>query len=312
MAERLRILTHLPPGALARVTAEMPDVELIEVPAEGDPPGDVTGSVLLTYAWGSPNLGSLVERGVEWIHTIGTGVDRFPFDALGGRTLTCARGATSVPIAEWVLTVMLAYEKRLPGAWITAPPERWNRFDLGTLQGRRLGLVGLGTIAQQVATRAFAFDMRVSAYRRTATPSPIAGVEVRTELKEVAAESDHLVVAAAATPETRHLVGREVLSAVKPGAHLVNVARGSLVDQDALRVALDEGRIACASLDTVEPEPLPDGHWMYTHPKVRLSPHISWNMPGAVEQLFDSFLVNLRLWRAGEPLLHVVDVEARY
>jgi phosphoglycerate dehydrogenase-like enzyme len=103
-----------------------------------------------------------------------------------------------------------------------------------------------------------------------------------------------------------------VLAAAKPGSHLVNVARGSLVDQDALREALDAGRIACASLDTVEPEPLPDGHWMYTHPQVRLSPHIAWNQPGAVEQLFDSFLVNLRRWRAGEPLLHVVDVEAGY
>jgi phosphoglycerate dehydrogenase-like enzyme len=290
----------------------MPDVELIEIPTDGDLPPDAAGSVLLTFAWGSPNLADVVARGVQWIHTIGTGVDRFPFDALDGQTLTCARGATAVPIAEWVLAMMLAFEKRLPSAWITEPPEQWNRFDLGGLAGRRLGLVGLGTIGQAVATRALAFDMEVRAYRRTASPSPIPRVEVVTGLPELAAESDHLVVAAAATAATRHLVGHKVLGAMKPGSHLVNVARGSLIDQDALHSAMGAGGIACASLDTVEPEPLPEGHWMYSHPDVRLSPHISWNQPGSVAQLFDSFLVNLRRWRAGEPLLHVVDVEAGY
>ena len=99
---------------------------------------------------------------------------------------------------------------------------------------------------------------------------------------------------------------------MKPGAHLVNVARGALVDQDALRAALDEGRVAMASLDAVEPEPLPDGHWMYGHPRVRLSPHVSWHMPGAVDLLLERFIDNLRRWRAGEPLTGVVDREAEY
>ncbi len=80
MTAPLRILTHLPAAALARVSAEMPDVEIVVVPVEGELPADAEGSVLLTYAWGSPNLADVVSRGVEWIHTIGTGVDRFPFD----------------------------------------------------------------------------------------------------------------------------------------------------------------------------------------------------------------------------------------
>jgi phosphoglycerate dehydrogenase-like enzyme len=99
---------------------------------------------------------------------------------------------------------------------------------------------------------------------------------------------------------------------MKPGAHLVNVARGAIVDQDALRRALDAGRVAMASLDAVEPEPLPAGHWMYGHPRVRLSPHISWNMPGAAEILVDAFIDNLRRWRNGEPLDGVVDRAAGY
>ena len=99
---------------------------------------------------------------------------------------------------------------------------------------------------------------------------------------------------------------------MKPGAHLVNVARGTLVDEAALRHALDDGRIARASLDAVEPEPLPAGHWMYGHPRVRLSPHVSWNMPGAAEILVDCFIDNVRRWGAGEPLAGVVDPSAGY
>ncbi len=99
---------------------------------------------------------------------------------------------------------------------------------------------------------------------------------------------------------------------MKPGAHLVNIARGAIVDQDALRRALDTGRVAMASLDAVEPEPLPAGHWMYRHPRVRLSPHISWNMPGAAEILVDAFIDNVRRWRRGEPLDGVVDRAAGY
>ena len=89
------------------------------------------------------------------------------------------------------------------------------------------------------------------------------GVEVAADLDQVLAIADHLVVAAPATAATRHLIGSEALAKVKPGVHLVNVARGSLIDQDALRQALDSGRVAMASLDVVEPEPLPAGHWLY-------------------------------------------------
>src|SRR3989442_237286 len=117
---------------------------------------------------------------------------------------------------------------------------------------------------------------------------------------------------ASSTEATRHLFNREVFAAMKPGAHLVNVARGALVDQDALHAALDDGRVAMASLDAVEPEPLPEGHWMYGHPRVRLSPHVSWYMPGAPDLLIDRFIDNLRRWRDGEPLTGVVDRQAGY
>jgi phosphoglycerate dehydrogenase-like enzyme len=99
---------------------------------------------------------------------------------------------------------------------------------------------------------------------------------------------------------------------VKPGIHLVNIARGRLVDQDALRVALDDERVAMATLDTVDPEPLPAGHWLYSHPKVRVSAHISWASHLGMGSTVELFVENLRRRVAGEPLQDVVDAEQGY
>jgi len=247
------------------------------------------------------------------VHALGTGVDAFPLHLLEGRVLTCSRGASAVPIAEWVMAVMLAFEKRLPESWIHAvPAQGWSRASLGGLHGKTLGLVGLGGIGTAVAQRALPFGMRVLAHRRSSRPSHLAGVEIAATLRDLVSVSDHVVIAAPATAATRHLFDREVFAAVKAGAHLINVARGGLVDQDALREALDDGRVAAASLDAVDPEPLPRDHWMYTHPRVRLSAHISWSMPGAADLLLDAFIDNLRRYRAGDPLTGVVDVAAGY
>ena len=102
------------------------------------------------------------------------------------------------------------------------------------------------------------------------------------------------------------------MARARQGLHLVNIARGSLVDQDALREALDADRIARASLDTVTPEPLPAGHWLYTHPKVRLSPPISWSGPGSFDALINPFIENLRRFKAGEKLIHQVNTALGY
>jgi phosphoglycerate dehydrogenase-like enzyme len=308
----VRLLSHLGDRFADDIERAVPGVEVVPIPLDGDLPDDVDGEVLLTLAWGGPNLAAVLDRGVRWVHAVGTGVDRFPLDQIGDQTLTCSRGASAVPIAEWVLAVMLAFEKLLPESWVTDASARWNYAELGGLAGRSLGIVGLGGIGEAVARRARAFDMTVRALRRTAAPPPIPDVELAASLPDLLGSADHVVIAAPATPETRDLIDADAFAAMKPGAHLVNIARGALVDQDALRVALDDGTVARASLDTVEPEPLPEGHWMYTHPKVRLSPHISWSMPRAWDIMFDTFVDNLRRYRAGEPLRGVVDIAAGY
>jgi phosphoglycerate dehydrogenase-like enzyme len=258
----VRILSHVPLPLLARVSERFPKASLVAIPDQGALPDGVRGDVLLTMAWGSPNLPQILARGVRWVHAYGTGVNAFPFGELRGTPLTCSRGASAISISEWVIAMMLCAEKRLPDAWIHEPPAVWNIFDLGGLYGRTLGLLGMGGIAQETAKRALAFGMTVIANRRTAQPSPVPGVE--------------------------------------------------MVDFDALRAALDDGHVSLASLDTVSPEPLPAGHWLFTHPRVRLSPHCSWSGPGALDRLLDPFLANLARWLEGSPLEGLVDVELGY
>jgi phosphoglycerate dehydrogenase-like enzyme len=309
----MKVLCQIREALATRVADAVPEIELVRIPLKGELPAGLEGEVLLTYPWASANLRQVLARGVRWIHALGTGVDAFPFHLLSGQILTCSRGGSAIPIAEWVLATMLALEKHLPDSWIhTLPTNGWSRAALGTLHGKTLGLIGFGGIGRAVAQRALPFGMQVQAYRRSSAPSDIGGVAIVRSLPQLVASSDHVVIAAPATPATRHLLNRDAFAAIKPGAHLVNIARGALVDQDALRAALDDGRVAMASLDAVEPEPLPEGHWMYTHPRVRLSPHISWSMPGAADLLIDAFVDNLRRYQAGEPLTGVIDVAAGY
>jgi len=307
----MRIFSQVGGKLSAKLAAAVPDCEVIAIPDRGAIEPGVDAEVLLTQTWGSENITEVVSRGVRWIHTLGTGVDRFPFDRVGDCVVSCSRGGSSIPIAEFVLASMLAFEKRFPQVWMKQAPERWYGERLGGLYREVVGLVGLGGIGLAVAERALAFGMTVLATRRSDAPSPLAGVEIVT-LEEVVARADHLVIAASATSETAGLIGRDQLSAMKHGVHLINVARGSLIDQDALRTALDEDIVACATLDTMTPEPLPAGHWMYSHPKVRLTPHVSWSMPGAVDLLMDRFLENLDRYRRGAPLENVVDVGVGY
>ena len=293
-------------GFLPMLQFVMPEERFVPWPD----PEPATALVVLPDDWNEVAVAITDE--VRWVHVLAAGVDKFPLELVGDRVLTCSRGASSPAIAEFVLATMLAFEKQLPEAWVQEPPAHWNLMGLGGLRGKTLGLVGVGAIGTEVARRALAFDMDVVALRRTDGPMPVAGMQRAGSLHELLAQSDHVVVAAPATPATHHLIDAAALAATKAGAHLVNVARGALVDQDALRAALDSGTIARASLDVVEPEPLPAGHWLYTHPKVRLSPHVSWSSPGTIERTIDLFADNLRRWRADQPLHGTVDVAAGY
>jgi phosphoglycerate dehydrogenase-like enzyme len=308
----VRILNMMGEQVTTAARAALPDVEVVEV-GFGDPvPEDLTGDVLFAAWHGHPIFEQLDATGVRWMHISATGIDSWPRALLEGRVVTCARGVGAIPISEFVLASMLAFAKDFPATWLSAPPEHWNIADLGELAGTTVGIVGLGGIGTAVARRALAFDMRVRVLRRNPGRDALGDIELARDLPDLLDGADHVVLAAPGTAATHRMMDDAAFRLVKPGVHLVNIARGSLVDQDALRAALDDGRVARASLDTVDPEPLPAGHWLYSHPSVRLSAHVSWATPRYMDRVIAFFVANLHRFVAGEPLEGVVDVDEGY
>lgn len=240
---------------------------------------------------------------LRWLHAVSAGVDEFPPWAFEVPHVTCGRGSSSVAIAEFTLAALLAVEKRLPDIWINSAEAWLPKPSLGTLKGKTLGLLGFGSIGQEIAARALPFGMDILAFRRSSgTPPP--GVHF-AGLDTVLASADHLVIALPLTTATTGLVGPAALAQVKPGVHLVNIARGRILDHDALLAALASGQVGTATLDVTDPEPLPPGHALYTHPRVRLSPHISWGGSDRAVQ-GDLLRENLRRFLTGETLLNIV------
>jgi phosphoglycerate dehydrogenase-like enzyme len=287
------------PTALERIRSRFPSLTIVDI-SRGIPP-DIRGDVL--FGGYNDRAVAALERGVRWVQLQGTGVDNLPPELFAVDVLTCARGAAAVAISEYVIAVMCAFTRGFPGNWLREAPEATS------LAGATVGLFGFGGIAQRVARIAVAMDMSVVALRRTEAPSPVEGVTLAASPAELFARADHLVLAAPATPQTRHVINPASLAQLKRGVHLVNIARGSLVDQDALRRGLDEGVIARASLDVTDPEPLPAGHWLFEHPQVFLTPHASWVGPPPMEAAADIFCENLERYLSGRPLLYEVGSE---
>jgi phosphoglycerate dehydrogenase-like enzyme len=293
------------PSAIAPIRARFPSVDVVDISA-GMPP-DVRGEVLFG-GWG-PVAADAMATGVRWVQMAGTGVDSAPAAVRGAEILTSSRGASAVAISEYVITAMGVYARHFPDNWIREPPERWNIQPGSALAGATVGLFGFGGIAQRVARIALALEMSVVALRRRAAPTPVAGVEMVASLPDLVSAADHLVLAAPATEATHHVINAGTLAHARPGLHLINIARGALVDQDALRTALDDGMVGRASLDVTDPEPLPAGHWLYDHPKVFLTPHSSWVGTPAFQAATALFCDNLERYLRGQPLLHVVGAD---
>jgi phosphoglycerate dehydrogenase-like enzyme len=158
-----------------------------------------------------------------------------------------------------------------------------------------------------VAKRALALGARVIAVRKRPLPSPVPGVEILDSLVDLVEVSDHIVLAVPATDETFALFDGKLLANVKLGAHLINVARGTVLDQTALMNQLEDGSLAYATLDVTEPEPLPEGHPIYTHPKIRLTPHVASVHPTVMQALYEKIADNLDRDLRGDALQDQVD-----
>ncbi|ACB94174.1 D-isomer specific 2-hydroxyacid dehydrogenase family protein [Beijerinckia indica] len=315
----------------ARIAREVEGLTFIDVP-----PGPLDERATdAEVVFAAPTHGSVARSwtvvpkswpgSIRWIQLISAGIDGYPRWIFNGPTVTCARGPSAQPIAEFVLATIFASARHLPELWVTNPQE-WKDKKKTTrdiaglpkgsiptnivgrrLAGTTLGLVGFGAIGQRIAELALALGFHVVATRRTDKPFDIEGVERAADAGEVFARADFAVLVAPATPQTDHLINHAALAKAKQGLHLINVARGSLIDDKALLEALDDGRIGLASLDVTDPEPLPEGHPFYTHPRIRLTPHISMMTDQADTELIAKFADNIARYRRGEPLRDPVD-----
>lgn len=250
---------------------------------------------------------------VRWVHLASAGIDHFPPWLFDGTQVTCARGVAADPIADFVFGSLLDHVQRLGERRVQHLLGWRHEFDrvvahpMGQLKGRTLGLVGYGAIGQAVARRAQAFGMQVLALRRTPATEPADGTRFAPDIEHLLAHTDHVVLAAPITPQTRHLVNARSLAHARPGLHLINIARGGLVDHDALRAALDSGVVGHASLDVTEPEPPPLDHWLYHHPRVTLTPHIAWAAGDVQRASVQKFQDNLGRFLTAQPLHDRVD-----
>jgi len=248
---------------------------------------------------------------LQWVYSASAGVDFYPDWLLDAPLVTCGRGVASEEIADYVIAAIYAQAKNLEAVTVRSRAQ-WAQAPLGRVSGTTIGIVGLGAIGTAVARRGLALGAQVIAVRRSSVASGVTGVELVDGLERLAEQADHILLSVPATPATRHLINERFLRRVKPGAHLINVARGSVVDQDALVQALDDGRLGFATLDVTEPEPLPEGHILYTHPKVRLTPHISSNYLQVRHRLLEKVQEDLSRFVRGQQPSDIVDPARGY
>lgn len=250
----------------------------------------------------TPALVSAMSR-LEWVQSLTTGVDNllamkeFP----AGVPISKVTGVQGPQMSELALTMMLALSRRLPQMLDAQARRVWDRRPQPLLQGKTVCLLGLGRIAEKLALYCKTLGMTVTGVSgRTEAPN-VDRVFPREKLIEAAAAADFLVVLIPLSPKTRHIVGREVLSAMKPSAFLVNIARGGCVDEDALVEALKGGRIAGAGIDVFETEPLPAESPLWTAPNAILTPHVGGFADVYHRQCFPTVLRNMRLYLEGGP-----------
>jgi len=260
---------------------------------------------------------------LRWVHATAAGVGSLLFPAMveSDVVITNSRGLHADAMAEYIIAVMLAFARRLHVSRDAQRERRWIQDELWTaspsivnLAGSTMVLVGLGAVGGATAVRARALGVRVVAVRRHPQRDPAPadeqwGVE---ELPRLLPRADWLVLAAPLTSETRQLIGREELALLRPGARIVNVGRGKLIDEAALVAAIESGRVAGAALDVFEDEPLADQSPLWNMREVIVTPHVSGLAPDYWGRAIAMFEDNLQRYLDGRPLRNVVDKRAGY
>ncbi|MGH3645757.1 MAG: 2-hydroxyacid dehydrogenase [Micromonosporaceae bacterium] len=292
-AEGVPMLAPLPEG-----------VQLEVYGGSGEPPSDPAGIEF----WVPPFLAgadvpSVLERmpGLKVIQLLSAGAEVWVPRQPDGVTLCDARGVHTSPTAEWVVTAILAYLRSFPRFARAQAAGVWDYTPTDDLAGKRVLIVGSGDIGEAVAARLAPFEVSLTRVARRARP----GAHPVAELPELLPDADVVVLLVPLTDATRGLVDARFLARMADGALLVNAARGPVVDTKALTAELATGRIG-AALDVTDPEPLPEGHPLWTMPNLLLTPHVAGSVRSMLPRAYRLVAEQLRRYAAGEPLANVV------
>jgi phosphoglycerate dehydrogenase-like enzyme len=251
---------------------------------------------------------------VRWMHFLTAG--REGFDAVGlpkGIAVTTPAGCVAPTVAEHAMTLLLALVRRVPKMLEEQAKRHWSRQDVSaqatSVEGKVMAIVGYGQIGREIARRAQPFGITTVAVSRTQKSDPwLNESHTLSELDQVLARADIVMLTIALTPETHHLFDRRRLAACKPGVVLINVARGGLVDQQALAAALVSGQVGAAGFDVVDPEPLPASDPLWGAPNLIISPHFAGGGSEVSQmRLAESAAGNLKRLIQREPLQHLVN-----
>jgi phosphoglycerate dehydrogenase-like enzyme len=277
-------------------------IDLVDHHSKVDP---YIGSADILLTFGAHMADHVLEKGkkLRWIQALGTGVDgivdRPPFR--DGVLVTNMHGLHGDSVPEAAIMLMLALARDLPRAMRNRNARKWERYPSQLLKGKTVGIFGVGAIAKSLAPKCKSFGMKV-----IGITSAVRGVEGfdrmvrRDDLESAVGELDFLVLLTPYTPETHGIVGEKVLAAMKPGAFLVNLARGGIVEEDALVRALREKRLAGAALDVFATEPLPQDHPLWSMDNVIVTPHLGGFHDQYAEQALPTVIENFRKFLSGD------------
>src|SRR5882672_332047 len=277
-------------------------IDLVDHHSKVDP---YIGSADILLTFGAHMADHVLEKGkkLKWIQALGTGVDgivdRPPFRE--GVLVTNMHGLHGDSVPEAAVMLMFALARDLPRAMRNRDARKWERYPSQLLKGKTVGIFGVGAIARSLAPKCKSFGMRVVGI--TSSVRSMEGFDRmvhRDEIGTAVRELDFLVLLTPYTAETRGIVGEKVIGAMKPSAFLVNLARGGIVDEDALVSALREGRLAGAALDVFATEPLPEDHPLWSMDNVIVTPHLGGFHDQYAEEALPTVVENFRKFLAGE------------
>ena len=250
---------------------------------------------------------------LQWVQLPFAGVDAFNDIIQLNPVFTSAKRSYSEPVAEHALMLCMALGRILPER-IRATS--WGKKHADSLFDAEVLIIGGGGIAEQLVELLIPFRANVTVVRKRPSESFISGFTGKVvgfeQLDEELTKAQFVVLACALTDETRFLFNRERFAMMRSDSYLVNIARGEVVDQDALLEALSSGQIAGAATDVTYPEPLPEGHAMWREPKLIITPHTADTLPQVTRLFSERLRVNVSAWLAGDPLTGVVDKELGY